>query len=308
MKRFLYLITLTLALAGCGSKPAESAEPVPEETPEATEAAEVAETPVPDTPDEAESPAALPENLLEFLDGGWTLASNDSAVSGTVTLDFRLNEGTVQILTLEDSEVIANVTFFESHDDPKIKNDAMRFEAVQISDDLKSKFGDNMVIYSSDMQFFIGTFETQDFLFLRELGNGFSFVDSELLKEENIIGDYGWVFVRDTNNHYPTLTDNETLRVQDGTIYARRWMDGNNAWLLQEVDVIEGEENWYGDPLHTLRIIPADTEYPNYAYLYYEEYSPSAYSPALVKATISGGKVTSVEEIKYLGYDAYQAD
>ena len=299
MKKLFILFIILIVLCGCSKKVKE---PVPDPEPE---------PPANSEPAPAEKAPQI-EDVITWLDGGWNIITNDPDRMYSVSLIFDAASKTVKILRLDDEFIVAELEPFDSYDDQKTKNDALRFKFKDASDYFKDKYGTSEYMYSSDMQYFIGYFEGYDFLFLREMGNGFSLIDTEGMGEApNMAGDGGWLFCREyTGNSFPTLTDNEALKTKDGTFYAYCWAR-DDTYLLQKVDVLEQEEEWYeGTKFNTVRIIPDETEYKYTTFLYGGNYIPTydKWIPGLVKVSVSNGEINSMTELTYLGYGAYDAD
>jgi hypothetical protein len=159
-----------------------------------------------------------------------------------------------------------------------------------------------MIIYSSDMQYFAGTYKGEDYLFLRELGNGLSVIDSEVLREENETGDHGWVFTRE-DSVFPDA--GEEGKMPAGTHYAFCWRKDSTGYLLQEAEVIEKTEYWYGEEINTLRVIPSMDRIS--LYLYGTDSLPEDFSPGLLQVTVDeAGMITAAEPAEYIGYGAYR--
>ena len=285
-------------ICGCTGKaevPADEPEPVPQDT---------------DEPKDTEGMPVIPDDIFAWLDGNWLIVTGDADTNMSVALTFDGTARTARILRLDDEYILADLELFDSYDSPKTKNDAIRFRLNKASSYFIDKFGDSEYAYQSDMQFFTGYFEGYDFLFLRELGNGFSVIDMEGMGDlEKSAGDYGWFFVREhSGNSFPTLSLNKELRTNDGTFYAYCWGRGD-TYLLQKVDVIEQDEAWYeGMDLKTIRVIPEQTEYRYTAFLYGGDSLPDEWIPGLVKVTVSGGVITDLREMAYIGYGAYSND
>lgn len=300
MKRIIVLCAAVL-LFGCAGASEPAAEPA---APAETEAPAVTEQPAADTPaEEPAAPAELPSDIMSFLDGVWTLRTNDPASDGYAVLAFRSDEKTVSVTAQDDRSVKADAEVFDSDPSSGISGDAVRFNATEASEELTGAFGNNMIIYGSDMQYFAGTYKGEDYLFLRELGNGLSVIDSEVLREENETGDHGWVFTRE-DSVFPDA--GEEGKMPAGTHYAFCWKKDSTGYLLQEAEVIEKTEDWYGEEINTLRVIPSMERIS--LYLYNSDSLPEQFSPGLFQVTVDeAGTVTAAEPVEYIGYGAYRA-
>ena len=297
MKRIIVLCAAALLL-GCAGASEPAAEPA---APAETEAPAVTEQPAADTP--AEEPAALPSDIMSFLDGVWTLRTNDAASDGSLALEFSGDEKTVLIVPEDNRYVKAETEVFDTDPDSGIAGDAVHFTAAEAADELLAAFGNSMIIYGSDMQYFAGTYKGEDYLFLRELGNGLSVIDSEVLREENETGDHGWVFTRE-DSVFPDA--GEEGKMAAGTHYAFCWKKDSTGYLLQEAEVIEKTEDWYGEEINTLRVIPSMERIS--LYLYNSDSLPEQFSPGLFQVTVDeAGTVTAAEPVEYIGYGAYRA-
>ena len=305
MKKLVLILSSALVLSGCANEAAEApAEP-------SAEPAETAVTEPQATPETQEGngdPDAKPEDGVRYLDGTWTLRTNEEATDRSVTLLFDGTAGTVHVSNQNGDFVDAKIEPISTYaDNPAGTDDAMRFAASGASDSYTGAYGTNLELYTSDMQWFTGTCAGEDYLFLRELGNGQSILDSQLLGDAAVTGDMGWVFVRRTDRTFPTAEENDSLKPKDRTFYAYCWLRDGNSAFLQEMNVYETEENWYGDPLHTMRAAYTDGEYSGCIWSYEDGEKAVTVRPGLVKATVNAdGAITSLEEISYLGYGAYE--
>ncbi len=298
MKKLLLFLILLLALCGCKEKPVEVIEePEPDYDP-----------PISDVYPDYSDLQPIIDDILEFINGDWLLATNNENTGMSVTLTFDSKTNTLKILRSDEEYIVGELELFDSTYDDSGRDDAIRFRFKEASDYFITKYGDSEYMYNSDLQFFLGYYQNSDYLFLRELGNGFSVTDMEGFGEDNMSGDYGWMFIRNTGRTYPTNTVNEEIRYRDDTFYALCWGRGK-TYLLQRVDVMEKEENWYGDPLKTMRVIYDGSENQYNAFLYNGRNLPNEMKPGLVLVTIDAdGKVADLKDIPYLGYGAYQGE
>ena len=298
MKKFILLLLVMLVLWGCSGKsegPTVEPEPV---------------SPTADPPTDTTGPRVVPDDIIEWLNGDWHIVTADPETNGSVSLSFDAATKTVKISRIDNEYIVAELEAFDSFDDPQISNDALRFKFKEASAFYIDTFGTAEYVYQSDMQYVTGYFEDRDFLFLRELGNGFSVIDSEAMGDfDKMAGDYGWVFVREnTGNTFPTMSENEDLKIKDETFFAYCWGRGD-TYLLQKVNVIEQEEEWYeGLVYNTYRIVPAEGEYKYTAFLYDGEKLPEDPRPSQVKVSVSNGAIHDLREYAYVGYGAYTAD
>ena len=294
MKKLFLLLIVLLVLVGCGNKNEEpTPSPEPDPQPEPTAAAE---------------PRVIPDDIFEWLDGNWQLSTRSEDTNMTVTLTFDATLKTVKILRNDGEYIVCDMELIDSYE--PLKNDGLLFKFKEASDFFITTYGTSEYMYQSYMQFFTGYFEDQDFLILREMGNGMSVIDMDALGSyEKMAGDYGWMFIRtDTGNKFPTLTDNEALKIKDGKFYAYCWARGD-TYLLQKVEVLEQEEEWYEDfVVKAIRVIPDETEYKYTAFLYGGEAFPYDMRPGLVKVSVSNGAIYDLREIAYLGYGAYDGE
>ncbi len=245
-----------------------------------------------------------PAGILEFLDGTWNLRTNQAETDVSAALSFRKESGTVQIHAADDLSVVADLEVFDSDSESGITGDAIRFSVTDAADGLIQKYGDNLDIYSSDMQYFTGTFEGTDYLFLRELGNGMSVIDMAVLKEENETGEYGWIFTRE-ESPFAASDDNDDEFIKNGTCYAFCWMKDASGFLLQRAEVIGEIADWYGEEMNIVRVIPSVDH--GKLYLYNTDTVPKSFSPGLYRVTVdSEGTVTQAEPVVYIGYGAYR--
>ncbi len=295
------LAGMLCACSGSSAVPEETKPSGPEDT--GTAAPADTETPAENEPEKTPEPEVLTD-IIAFLEGAWNIRTNDPETDYDSVLDFDPAEKTVYALPMDDRYIRAHTELFSSEESSGITDDAIRFTAYEAADDLITHYGDNMTIYSSDMQYLAGIYEEEDYLYLRELGNGLSVLDSSVLKEANMTGDNGWVFVRDTYVHLPA---DEEYRMRDGDYYAFCWKRNGDAMLLQKVDVVEQTVDWYGEEIDTLRIRPVFDYSSMRIHLYNSEVMPETFAPGLYRVTVdASGTVTDLESFAYIGYGAYR--
>ncbi|MBO7703677.1 MAG: membrane lipoprotein lipid attachment site-containing protein [Solobacterium sp.] len=311
MKKLLILAVSAMMLAGCSGKKEETApdlkpiDPVPAETEETTP------EPTSETLSEVlTNPKPMPDDLLEYLDGGWLLRTNDADTNWNVGMTIDAAAGTIEFLNMNDEYIRGNISVMDTYPDlAATTKDALRIEATSASKNYTDQYGDSMIIYSSDMQIITGSYYGGDYLFMRELGNGMSVLDSDMLGDKCMTGDNGWVFTRDTYDPFPNDKENEQLKLKDGTYYAYCWLNDGKGYVLQEMDAYPTTENWYGEELNTLRIAYTDSEFSNIPVLYNSDVIPNVIKPGLVKITVDeNGTVTDIKDIKYMGYGAYDGE
>ena len=299
MKKIILILMIFLLLCACAKK--EESKPVEEPEPQVNE---------PEKQEEKGEPVKVGDDIVSFLAGVWTIVTNDENTNGSIIMEIDGDERTVKIIRPDDDYIVADIELMDSYDDPKTKNDAMKFIVKEASSTYTDKYGEITDTWCSYMQYIVGSFVSKDYLLLRELGNGQSIIDYEVLGGwDNIIGDYGWLFVRETHNGFPSLDENESLKYKNDSFYAYCWGRGD-SYLLQKVDVIEQEEEWYeGAAFNTLRIVPDGTEYSNTIFLYNGTDLPKDNRTSLVKVnTDANGVATIVKEYAYTGYGAYDAE
>lgn len=250
---------------------------------------------------ETGNPIEIGDDIIAYLDGTWSLYAKDSQIE----LEIDGNGWKAIVKDLDnDAYIKFNLWPFESYEGIE---DAIRFDAYETSDYYTSTYGSNMAMFSSFMQYMTATYQGKDYLFLRELGNGFSVLDGDALGDTNMVTDYGWLFTRERNNSFPGIEENDTLKFKNGDYYCFAWLRGSDSYLLQQVDIVENEETWYEDPIETIRIVKTENEFYNICFLYNSETLPDSVNPGLVKVKIDeNGFVTEIEDVEYLGYGAYR--
>ena len=145
---------------------------VPEESnPSGTEETETAAPAASETPAEKEI-ETMPEpevltDIIAFVEGTWSIRANDPETDADSILEFDAAEETVYASARDDRYIRAGTKLFSSDESSGITDDAIRFTAYEAADDLIAQYGDNMTIYSSDMQYLAGICEEEDYLFLR---------------------------------------------------------------------------------------------------------------------------------------------
>ena len=303
MKRMIAVL-LAGMLCACSGSSAVPEEPKPTGTEETGTAAPTdIEPPSENETRKTPEPEVLTD-IIAFLEGTWNIRTNDPGTDSDSVLEFDLAGKTVYAFAEDNRYIRAGTKLFSSDESSGITDDAIRFTAYEAADDLIAQYGDNMAIYSSDMQYLAGIYEGEEYLFLRELGNGLSVLDSSVLKEENVTGEYGWVFTRDNNTPLP---DDEESRMRDGDYYAFCWKKGGEAMLLQRVDVVKQTVDWFGEEIDTLRIRPVFDYSSMRIHLYNSDVIPETFAPGLYRVTVdASGTVTDLESFAYIGYGAYR--
>ena len=96
--------------------------------------------------------------------GPWNIRTNDPITDSDSVLEFDPAGKTVYASAGADRYIRAGTKLFSSNDSSGITDDAIRFTAYEAADDLIAQYGDNMMIYSSDMQYLAGIYEDEESL------------------------------------------------------------------------------------------------------------------------------------------------
>ena len=244
MKRKALTILLTyiatgIILAGCGSlKPAESdltekLENVKENADEADEES--------DDKSESESEKKPGVNkvedvdltsekgLVSYLAGDWTLFDRETGKDyGTLVIE---GDGSFEFTRLSDKAAGSGTLSFEHSRSKKGEEPdwfSMDFE------DCRDLMPEGAELYGNEGTsgvFHVGTFGNEDYLYLKETGNGDSVASMYIFNTKENPGQYGdwsydWLFYRDND------TENPADIVRDDTFYAWAWKtDEDGVWL-----------------------------------------------------------------------------
>ncbi|MBQ6231049.1 MAG: hypothetical protein IJJ74_08010 [Eubacterium sp.] len=252
------------------------------------------------------------EGMLSFLDGTWDMIPTGTATTTNkgALLTFKKDESFVEIAN-ENNGVYAYVYMGFDRLFPNMEDDT-NFIEMQVD---YSSSESIRVDSRATVQILTAITDKGEVMALRESGNGQSEIAMYALDYEKTAFDYFWVFKKENDNFIMTREQNDSLRIKDGNFYAIKWYDCGNGVNLQPVDVIETEEDWYGEKIHAVSYIRSKT-YPKSIYAPFyeiegmEQYANSGgYGPALCKVeTNSQGVVTKITNISYLGYGYYNAD
>ncbi len=215
-----------MLFAGCGSTASETAEQMKQEDQQKPEAKSEAKS-----EEEPEQKQSADSNIRSFAAGDWTLFDRTSGEDfGTLSIG---RDGSFEFVRIADgAKGSGKITFDRrwAKEDEKPDGFEMTF------DDCKDLVPEGLELYGDDGTsgiFHFGTFGNEDYLYLKEIGNGDSIVSVYIFNtnpESEEIGDwsYDWLLYRDGNGA------DTSDAVRDDTFYAWAWEiddDGEGVWL-----------------------------------------------------------------------------
>ena len=225
---FAAYIAFTL-LAGCSDKGAVNAV-LPEQEEVQTDEAVPADDEIQDN---GRQPASLDtqEGIRAYLAGKWTLFDRDSGKDfGTLTIS---EDGSFEFVRLSDKAEGSGTLYFEN----------VQTEEGERPDGFRMEFSDIGALVPADLEmygnegtsgiFHIGSFGDEDYLYLKEIGNGDSVVSMFAFNTDpdpDEIGGwkYDWLFYR------PGDGENDAEAIKDESFYAWAWETddkGDGVWL-----------------------------------------------------------------------------
>ena len=215
-----------MLFAGCGSTASETAEQMKQEDQQKPEVKSEAKS-----EEEPEQKQSADSNIRSFAAGDWTLFDRTSGEDfGTLSIG---RDGSFEFVRIADgAKGSGKITFDRrwAKEDEKPDGFEMTF------DDCKDLVPEGLELYGDDGTsgiFHFGTFGNEDYLYLKEIGNGDSIVSVYIFNtnpESEEIGDwsYDWLLYRDGNGA------DTSDAVRDDTFYAWAWEiddDGEGVWL-----------------------------------------------------------------------------
>ena len=169
------------------------------------------------------------QSLTSYLAGDWTLLNRETG-EGYGTLAIK-DDGSFEFTRLSDAAAGSGTLSFEYSRTKKGEEpDWFRMEF----DDCKNLIPEGTQLYGDEGTngvFHVGTIGNEDYLYLKEIGNGDSIVSVYVFNtKENSdeIGDwsYDWLFCRESDNRNPVEAK------KDETFYAWAWKtDEDGVWL-----------------------------------------------------------------------------
>ena len=252
MKRInsaLICLVAVMLLAGCGGKDLGSAISDGAENASAQTSDDNGnkdETPE-KTPEKKTRTADLTsgEGITGYLAGEWTLFDRDTGKDhGTLSIQ---KDGSFEFTRLSDKAKCSGTLSFNYNRSEKGEEpDGFCMDL----DDCRELLPDGYELYGDEGTggiFHIGTFGNEDYLYLKEIGNGDSVVSMYVFntkENSDSIGDwsYDWLFYRDNDQENPA-------DVKEGeTFYAWAWeTDDDGVWLQPMKDhEYETEEDYTG--------------------------------------------------------------
>ncbi|MBQ6129598.1 MAG: hypothetical protein IJI51_08060, partial [Lachnospiraceae bacterium] len=169
------------------------------------------------------------KGILAFLSGDWTLFDRKTGEDhGTLSIG---EDGSFTFTRLSDKATGSGTLSFEYNlADKGAEPDGFRLDF----DDCRQLVPKELELYGNEGTggvFHVGTFGNEDYLYLKEIGNGDSVVSVYVFNTdegESTIGNwaYDWLLYRDND------TDNPADVITDDTFYAWAWeTDDDGVWL-----------------------------------------------------------------------------
>ncbi len=169
------------------------------------------------------------EGIISYLAGDWTLFDRETGEDyGTLSIQ---KDGSFDFTRLSDKAKGSGTLSFECSRSKKGEEPDW---FVMDLDDCKDLMPKGTELYGNEGTggiFHVGTFGNEDYLYLKEVGNGDSVVSMYVFntaEDSDEIGDwsYDWLFYRDND------TENPADIIEDETFYAWAWeTDEDGVWL-----------------------------------------------------------------------------
>ena len=242
----MIFLILGIMLAGCAGAPADEAGKLKNDLKDKMESAKEAGDRSSDETDKPEKSSkgkragtefdlGTNEDIQSFLAGEWTLLDRSSGEDFAVmTVE---EDGKFKFERLPDSATGTGTIWFDymtAYEDEEPDMFYMEFDSIK---DLVPR-GDELYADTQDSDetsgiFHIGCFEEEDYLYLKEIGNGDSAISMYVLNVDGapdgiVQWKNDWLFYRDNGGR------SEVSRPDDDTFYAWAWEiddDGEGVWL-----------------------------------------------------------------------------
>ncbi|MCR5591524.1 MAG: hypothetical protein K6F73_08320 [Lachnospiraceae bacterium] len=245
-RKSLAALICMLCLAGCSGKPADTQKPAETEKPAVS--SDTAENDIKENDSaeqKREADLGSEEGIRRFLAGTWTLLDCDDGEDfGTLSIkadgsfEFtRISDGACGKGTLSFTNLLS-----EEGDAPDGFN-------LEFSDWGKLALAEDIYSNGTGGSFHIGSFPDEDYLYLKEIGNGDSAVSMYAFNtnaESDEIGawPYDWLFYRKGG------TGSDAEAIADDRFYAWAWEiddDGDGVWLqpmnMHEFETVDEYSN-----------------------------------------------------------------
>ncbi|MCR5302570.1 MAG: hypothetical protein K6E49_09060 [Lachnospiraceae bacterium] len=168
------------------------------------------------------------EDITFHITGEWTLFDRDTGSDyGTLTIK---EDGSFEFTRLSDNATGKGTVSFEYRRSEDDETDGFRMDF----DDCKDLLPKGVELYGDEGTsgiFHVGTFGNEDYLYLKEIGNGDSIVSVYVFNTKDNYEDiggwsYDWLFYRDNDMENPAKI------IKDDTFYAWAWeTDEDGVWL-----------------------------------------------------------------------------
>lgn len=252
--------------------------------------------------------------IRSYLEGDWSLLDRDTGEDyGTLSLR---KDGSFEFTRLSDkAEGSGKISFEYNHSEKGDEPDGFRIDFY----DCKELLPEGYELYGDEGTggiFHIGTFGNEDYLYLKEIGNGDSVVSMYIFNTKGdraSIGDwsYDWLLYRDDDKENPAdVKENETF-------YAWAWeTDEDGVWLQpmteHEYETEEDYTGWRymgGFFTETDNIGVAHygiTKKTDFSDLVNKSAWDSGYPLMMCEVTVDGdSNVTKLRDIDIVMYDSY---
>ena len=261
------------------------------------------------------------EDLKYFLNGTWYLIPN-GALPGTaeafaaLSFDSGTSKAELTILIEERPTVYMEFSTGKLFDMADATEDLIYFDVKDASEMVRKN---SPLTLDSHNQFQILTCRCmeEDYIAIREVGNGTSSFAFDILSHENMSLDGFWIFVRDGGTRSSVFTDEtygNKARSKNGYFFALRWLDTDGSCYLTSVNVEVHEDTFWEDKVKTLRYTYQINKRSLIA-VRYELTDPGAYerdtmiAPQLVEVTTdASGKIIDILDHPYYSYGVYSPE
>ena len=260
------------------------------------------------------------DDLMFFLNGTWSLIPN-GALPGTVepfaTLSFDSESSKAELTILIDEKptVYMDFTTDKLFDMADASEDLIYFDVTDASEMVRKN---SPMTLDSHNQFQILACRCmeEDYIAIREVGNGTSSFAFDILSHENMSLDGFWIFVRDGGTRSSVFMDEtyeNKARSKNGYFYAMRWLDIDGSCYLMPVNIDLHEDIFWEDKVKVLRYSYQSSR--SLMGIRYELIDPDAYerdtmiAPQLVEVTTdASGKIINILEHPYYSYGVYSPE
>ena len=261
------------------------------------------------------------DDLQLFLDGTWQMMPV-GALPGTeppyLELSFNRasSEAVITVLAEDKPKVSMNFSTGKLFDNAYSSEDLIFLDVLDTSEIIKKNTP--MILGThNEFQIIACRLNDDDFIAIREIGNGTSYLALEVLNTNNLTGDGFWVFVRDGGTRSSVKQDEQfsmNARYKNGSFFALRWIDYLGSCYLMPVNVEVYEDTFWVDKVSVIRFAYSNNGV-SLSNVFYDIEGIDSFkkepvlNPQLVEVKVDEqGQITNIADHPYYSYGVYSTE